>query len=258
LGVLHRDLKPANVLLDKRKRARVADFDTAYFEGCVDLLAGVHGDQTRKPSRAIGTSYYMSPECLSGREYGRPSDVYSWAMLAWEVWYRRQAFPEVNQLNLFELVVEQGARPPQVDQSWFAVLLQRCFDADPQRRPTFSVLVGELRHHWHSAPEGRLPGDAVAGKSSDESLVRAVASESSTSLQLRDLPGMSSAFYRYVNLLLGIDEDAGQSAISDVTADVAKLSCSSGEAAGGDGGGGGGGSHIGNKRTSGLETLAEA
>jgi YVTN family beta-propeller protein len=74
--VIHRDLKPANVLIDEAGNAYLADFGLAKtMEGSRDL--------TRTGS-ILGTPAYMSPEQARGEKLDRRSDVYSFAVLAYQ------------------------------------------------------------------------------------------------------------------------------------------------------------------------------
>ncbi len=79
--VVHRDLKPANILVDGNGRVRLLDF------GVAKLL---EGDVTRDTAltelsgRAL-TLDYASPEQISGLPLGTGSDVYSLAVVAYEL-----------------------------------------------------------------------------------------------------------------------------------------------------------------------------
>lgn len=68
IDVLHRDVKPANVLVDRRGRARLADFG----------IARVAGAQTTATGAVTGTISYIAPEVLAGGRATAASDV--WAL----------------------------------------------------------------------------------------------------------------------------------------------------------------------------------
>ncbi len=75
-GIIHRDVKPQNVMLDGRGHVKVMDFGIARLLDA-DTLTG-DGD-------VIGTVAYMSPEQAAGRRVGPPSDVYSAALVVYEL-----------------------------------------------------------------------------------------------------------------------------------------------------------------------------
>lgn len=79
--VVHRDLKPSNILVTKEGQVRLLDF------GIAKLL---EGDRTRQTAltelggRAL-TLDYASPEQIRGEPLGTATDVYSLAVVAYEV-----------------------------------------------------------------------------------------------------------------------------------------------------------------------------
>jgi serine/threonine-protein kinase len=73
-GIVHRDLKPANVMLDEDGRVRITDFGLA---GIVDR---VHRGDIRS-----GTPRYMAPESYRDEKCTERIDIYSLAMLMWEM-----------------------------------------------------------------------------------------------------------------------------------------------------------------------------
>ena len=83
-GVLHRDIKPSNILLHSDGTPVLADFG----------LARMAGSTRRLTSSGIvmGTPEYMSPEQAADEPLGPPSDVYSLAIVAYEMLTGRVPF----------------------------------------------------------------------------------------------------------------------------------------------------------------------
>ncbi len=82
-GVVHRDVKPANLLLDVHRRVHVADFGIASAAGMQSLT---------QTGTVLGTASYLSPEQASGETTSAASDLYSLAVVAFELLTGRRPF----------------------------------------------------------------------------------------------------------------------------------------------------------------------
>jgi eukaryotic-like serine/threonine-protein kinase len=81
-GVIHRDLKPQNVMVDESDQAKVTDFGIA--------RAGA-SDMTETGS-ILGTAQYLSPEQAQGHAVSASTDLYSIAVMLYEMLTRRVPF----------------------------------------------------------------------------------------------------------------------------------------------------------------------
>jgi serine/threonine protein kinase len=106
LGVVHRDLKPANILRASDGTPKIADFGIASAVGETMLT---------EVGTVLGTLRYLSPEQAGGEPAGAPADVYSFAVL------------------LDELLANRSSAD--------RLLLERCRQADPSRRPAATELA---------------------------------------------------------------------------------------------------------------------
>ncbi len=75
-GVVHRDVKPDNIIVDAQGYARLADF------GISRAVADAPLTQT---GEMIGTAHYLSPEQVQGQTASPASDVYSLAVVGYEM-----------------------------------------------------------------------------------------------------------------------------------------------------------------------------
>jgi serine/threonine-protein kinase len=98
-GVIHRDIKPGNVLVSEMGIAKISDFGIARFETSHLTLMG----------EVLGTPYYMAPEQFDGQGADERSDVYSAAVIVYEVLTGRRPF-EGQGAALMKQVLE-GAPP---------------------------------------------------------------------------------------------------------------------------------------------------
>lgn len=145
--VCHRDLKPSNILLDKNiTMAKICDFGTS---------RNVVSNATMTGN--IGTFMYMSPEVLFNRPYTEKCDVYSFGIIMHEIFFECRPYcdDEIDTNNPFLLgtKVTQGKRPTIPDMSLssekeisFIKLAQRCWNHEPELRPTFFELLETLEN----------------------------------------------------------------------------------------------------------------
>jgi serine/threonine protein kinase len=104
-GLVHRDVKPANVLLGEvagEDHAYLTDFGVARPPEAIGAL-------TRTGS-TVGTTGYLAPEQIQGKEAGPRSDLYSLGCLTFEMLTGRQPFTGENELAV-RWAHAQDARP---------------------------------------------------------------------------------------------------------------------------------------------------
>ncbi|HSE37928.1 MAG TPA: serine/threonine-protein kinase, partial [Blastocatellia bacterium] len=94
LPMIHRDLKPDNIMIT-RKGANT-DFVKVLDFGIAKALADPGGDNLTKTGFVLGTPVYMSPEQLLGEELDPRSDVYSLAIIVYEMLTGRLPFEGDN------------------------------------------------------------------------------------------------------------------------------------------------------------------
>lgn len=139
--ILHRDIKPSNVLLGEGLEAKIADFGVAKFLGA---------EFTRSQTR-FGTPGYMSPEQILGKTLTRRSDVFSLAVVAFELLSGRKPFPgKTVHAVLYQIVHTEPISPTGLEASgldgtkWRDVF-GRALAKDPRARyASASALVSEL------------------------------------------------------------------------------------------------------------------
>jgi len=99
-GIVHRDLKPANILFDEVGNAFISDFGIAKFAQAATRITH---------SGIIGTPRYMSPEQARGEETDGRSDLYSLAVLLFEILSGKAPFEATTPLAL---AFKHATQPP--------------------------------------------------------------------------------------------------------------------------------------------------
>ena len=101
-GIIHRDLKPANIMYDPATQtARLLDFGIARD---AELPAE---ERLTRAGFFVGTLQYVAPEALSGELVGEQADVYSLAVIAYQLLTEVTPFPGKNPRELFQQLLTQ-------------------------------------------------------------------------------------------------------------------------------------------------------
>jgi eukaryotic-like serine/threonine-protein kinase len=169
MGIVHRDVKPANLLLDGRCTVKVADFGIA-------LVLDAATTSVTMPGTILGTAGYISPEQASGQPATAASDIYSLAVVAFELLTGRRPFAGTSDTE--ELAAHVHAPVPQASPGTrlpaaIDSVFERALAKDPAQRPsTAAALVDQLRAALASAGQRTLVMTPVAAPSRPMSTYR--------------------------------------------------------------------------------------
>ena len=160
-GVVHRDVKPANLLLDRQGRIHVADFGIASAAGL---------DSLTQTGTVLGTASYISPEQAQGERATPASDLYSLAVVAFELLTGQRPF-EADTVTAEALAHVTGELPsvgdidPEAPRELDAVFA-RALAKDPAGRyGSAAELVAALRAAFeHAAGPTRIVAPPVTGR----------------------------------------------------------------------------------------------
>ncbi|GAB4829107.1 hypothetical protein Ancab_018770 [Ancistrocladus abbreviatus] len=140
--IIHRDLKPRNVLSvnSSADHLKVGDF------GLSKLIRVQHAHDVYKMTGETGSYRYMAPEVFKHRKYDRKVDVFSFAMILYEM---LEGNPPMAHYEPYEAAkyVAEGHRPMFRGKGYTAELrelTEECWSADMNQRPSFLEILKTL------------------------------------------------------------------------------------------------------------------
>lgn len=101
IGVVHRDIKPMNLMIDRTGRLKILDFGIA-------KMLGVFGSSA---TALVGTPGYMAPEQILGGTIDHRADIFSIAVVCYELLSYTEAFPGENTHAITHRLLSEEAAP---------------------------------------------------------------------------------------------------------------------------------------------------
>lgn len=143
--MLHRDLKPGNLLLDANEAIKITDFGLATIRTHTTETKSPGPDLPEDLTGTTGSFRFMAPEVASSKPYGRPVDVFSFAMILYNLYaseppWRGESGEGAARHNI------RGERP-RVPRNWDAKvqeLLHDCWKEEAGARPSFRAILESL------------------------------------------------------------------------------------------------------------------
>ena len=156
--VVHGDIKAANVLLSETRTAKLGDMGTARVTRGLDSTATRAGG-TAGAGGSRGSPLWTAPELINDptMSASKSCDVFSWAVLAWEILtellpYHEESGEMTVNLEMLSSKMDfvKGTLRPDLSKvrddapPFLIALLQRAWSSDPLLRPTGEEIVALL------------------------------------------------------------------------------------------------------------------
>ncbi len=126
-GLIHRDVKPANMLVTPDGLVKLTDFGIARAVGQAAMT---------KTGEVMGTAQYLAPEAAMGQETSALTDVYSLAVVAYEMLCGSRPFHADSAVALALAHVNQQPPPlPQFVPAPVRAVVHAALEKDPALRP---------------------------------------------------------------------------------------------------------------------------
>jgi tetratricopeptide (TPR) repeat protein/tRNA A-37 threonylcarbamoyl transferase component Bud32 len=135
-GVVHRDIKPGNILIDRKGRAKLADF-------------GISRSSPRSGPDAlasVGTLWYMSPEQLEDEATDHRGDIYSLAVVLHEALAGRPPYAAWEPLGLRKEILAGAPTIADEIPARIRPVLRKAMSRSPhQRQASATQFAAEIR-----------------------------------------------------------------------------------------------------------------
>ncbi|HPC16446.1 MAG TPA: protein kinase [Candidatus Hydrogenedentes bacterium] len=182
-GIVHRDIKPANIMMLSDGTVKIADFGIAH----------VSDSNLTQEGAMIGTPHYMSPEQFMGHKIDGRSDLFSVALIVYEMLTGEKPFTgEVLSTVMHKVIKVDPVEPKELN---FAVneclskVIMKALSKNPaQRYPTGVAMAAALMESLKAQPDPAITGVGPCGRSAASTDATVMAGEADATVVSSHLP----------------------------------------------------------------------
>ena len=151
--IAHCDVKSQNILMESNATAKLCDFGLSVIKNTITSSRSTRGEDDAPPGQ--GTPRYSAPEVLRGEllklEALMVADIYSLSLVVYEVVLEEEPYELLSPKQLTKNVGYGDLRPSleEVQNSDLKVLLQKCWNKIPKKRPG----IKQFNEEWEKIKE---------------------------------------------------------------------------------------------------------
>lgn len=143
--VIHRDLKPRNLIIDENNELKVGDFGLSKL---IQVAINVQHD-VYELTGETGSYRYMAPEVFLRKNYNTKVDVFSFAMILYEMFEGVAPFADEGHEEAAYMVAKEDRRPEFGSRTYYPdgmrELIMKCWSEFAEKRPPFDDIVQTLQ-----------------------------------------------------------------------------------------------------------------